>query len=484
MEKIGIIKSKKLSLSKKPNTKNLNSHFWFTEKGDKFMFKYSPNDEYLGRTFFNEALISQMCKFIGLPCQDANIARYVYGNVYGAKIKSFLKSGEREISMQDIVDEKCNAILEAGFGEDFLEEYIYPFIPRTKKEATKLCEKHPQTSTGLDSVDGKFPTKISLEDIECEQQNKVRLLFDIYLSKDSPAVTKLFDSRAINSICNKIFLINKINTNYNELQTIDMLTSLVSEYATNHNYVVDASLEEQLTKMLIFDYVVRQTDRHMGNISLILSGKTLRLAPLYDNGHCLMFNYNYIPHETNYFFHTKITPELLNTACAKEFITQLDDFINNQFDAFQQHLLKDSHELLEFAPHNKKSNESDSTINKLIDSEQTSLAHELLLQMSSLKRRKVNVSANSKIGALKIPANDTTNIENKNSSTVLNDDQIKHILRGDDEWLNNNGIHYSPELWLKTYLYCSKEIMKDYIGQLLFYYKKTHNNKFDILFQK
>lgn len=485
MEKIGIIKSRKLTLSKKHSAKNLNSHFWFAEKGEKFIFKYSTNDEYLGRTFLNEAIISQMCKFIGLPCQDANLARYAYGNVSGVKIKSFLKSGEREISFQDILDEKCNSILDDGFGEDFLEQYIYPFIPNTKKEATNLCKNHLQTSTGLKPVDGKFPTKISLEDIKFGQQNKIRLLFDIYLEKNSPAVTKLFAPKAINSICNKIFLINKINTNYNELQTFDTLTSLVTEYAENHDYTVDSSFGEQLTKILIFDYVVRQTDRHIGNISLILNGNTLRLAPLYDNGHCLMFNYNYIPHENNHSFHMKITPDLLNTAAAKKTLAQINNFVNNQYDAFIRHLLINSRDLLEFAPRNKNSNNKNCTKPQNGDASRTKIAQALLSKLSTIVQNNANLSTNPQIEKIKISNTKKINdIENAESFLALTDDQIKYILRGNTDWLNNNGIQYSPELWLKTYLYCSKEIMKDYLGQLMFYYEKTKDNKFANLFQK
>ncbi len=445
MEKIGILKSKKLFLPHKTNRKNFNSHIWFKQNGKNYMFKYSAADEFLGRSFLNEMLVSQMCKFIGIPCQEATLARHALSNVNGAKIRSFLNGDECEISMENILDEKCNALIDDGFGKNFLEKNIYPYIPKTQKEATALRKKKPQTSTGLESVDGKFPTKISLEDIEIDSQNKIRLLVDIYLSKTSPAAQELFGAKVINAICSKMELINRISTEHNESKTIETLTSLAKEYASIHGYTLDENFEKRLAQMLLFDYVVAQTDRHLGNISFILSGNTLRFAPLFDNGHCLLFKSNSISHESHVQFHTRITQELLKSPNARSTITKIDTFLNAQFDDFIEHLQKNSPEILELAPHYKKFSKT--------------------AKHDSLNRSPINTQF-------------------AQSTFVPSDEEIKNILSGNTKRLESLGIQYSPELWLKTYLYACKQIMCDHIDELKFMYKNVNNAKFADSLQK
>lgn len=406
------------------------------------MFKYALDDEYNGRSFLNEMLISQMCKFIGLPCQEAKLARYTHGNVEGVKIRSFLKEGEREVSMNDILKEKCDSLLVESFGKNFLEYYIYPYIPKTQKEVAALRKKNLHTSAGIEAVDGKFPTQISLEDIELDSQNKIRLLFDIYVERESPAANKLFGEKVINAICNRIFLINRINTDYNELQSIESLTNLAQEYASVHGYTLAQNLEEQLAQMLIFDFVVAQTDRHLGNISLILSGNTLRLAPLFDNGHCLVLKRHFVVHDKLNYYRTKITPELLKKPITLKTIANLDDFLNVQYDNFVAHLLKNAPELLELAPHYKENFEK---------------------------------SVNGRLKKYTTHSND---------SFATDEDGINAILNGNIEWLANNGIEYTPELWLKTYLFASKQLMRDHIDELKYMYHKVNDNRFADLFQR
>jgi len=439
MEKIGILKSKKLILPKKTSKNNLNSHIWFKQNGKKYMFKYAIDDEYNGRSFLNEMIISQMCKYIGLPCQDARLARYAYSNVDGVKIKSFLNDGEREISMSEIANEKYDDMLAKSFGELFWEKHIYPYIPETPKDALTICNKRPQTSAGFEAVDGKFPTKISFVDIELDPQNKIRLLFDIYMQRNSPAVQEVFGEDIVKQICDKIVLINRINTEYNESQTLESLEFLAKEYAYFHHCTLAPNFSDELAKMLIFDFAVTQTDRHLGNISLIANGRTLRLAPLFDNGHCLLYRTNYIAREKFRHYHTIMSPDLLKAEIAGKMIARLDDFVNKYYNDFAKDLLKNAPELLELAPHYK-------------DTKHKSTRHRFANKNST----------DATAGAF--------------STFAPSESEISAILNANVEWLGANGVAYSPELWLKTYLYASKLIMRERVDKLKFMHKKVNEN--------
>lgn len=449
MEKIGIIKSKRFNLPVKTDPQTLNSHIWFTQHGERYMFKYSFDDEYDKRTILNEVLVSKICKFLDLPCQEAFVAKYIVGNVDGVKIKSFLKPNEREISLLTILNEDANILLADSFGDDFFEENIYPYIPQSRHESKTIEKKHIHTSLGVEVVNGKFPTKISLEDIKINPQNKINLLFDIYLEQHSPAVKQLFDKNIINEICNKIFLINKINTKFNEQQTLESIIDTIQNYAERHNYSVDPELRSQLIKMLIFDYFVMQTDRHLGNISLILNEKTLRLAPLFDNGHCLIYNSDSIHREKLQYFQTKLTADLLKTKTAKQFISQLSQFLKNDYNTFAKQLVENSKDLLELTPKTKTHNANKPCVSS----------------------KKIETKQDDKKNA---------RYENGNLfDNELSDAKMFQILHANTEWLKKNGIEYTPKIWLATYLYACGKIMEKQQECLEFMFSeslKTNDN--------
>lgn len=46
---------------------------------------------------------------------------------------------------------------------------------------------------------------------------------------------------------------------------------------------------KDIKRMIVLDFVTRQTDRHMSNLALKVSGRRVRMYPLYDNGRSLFF---------------------------------------------------------------------------------------------------------------------------------------------------------------------------------------------------
>ena len=94
-------------------------------------------------------------------------------------------------------------------------------------------------------------------------------------------------------------------------------------------------LKLQICQELIADYITNQQDRHLNNISIIKNKDTIRLAPMYDNGHCLKFQNNFNPHKrqlqlTNFTYEAISTNNILkrNLYSFNQLLTKYkDDFI-------------------------------------------------------------------------------------------------------------------------------------------------------------
>ncbi len=58
--------------------------------------------------------------------------------------------------------------------------------------------------------------------------------------------------------------------------------------------------KNDINNMIVFDYIVNNTDRHMKNFGFLINGENIRFAPLYDNGLCLGADLDdeYIENET------------------------------------------------------------------------------------------------------------------------------------------------------------------------------------------
>lgn len=448
MEKIGILKSKRTKLPKNETKNTLNSNFWFVNKGQAYIFKYSLNEEYDFRSFFNEVFIAEMCKYVGINCQSVSLAIFTPQNVAGVKIKSFLNNGDSEIHLSTLLDEKICNILDEQFGKNFVENKIMPYIPDTHAEAEKICSSGPTIVEKLNPINNKIPTLIAKDDILRASENRVHLLLDIYAIRNSPAVQNLIDEETVNIICNKITALKKISIFIASQWRFATLRGLIHEYALNNGLNVSPHLDDDLIKMLIFDYAVMQSDRHLGNISVIQNGNSLRLAPLYDNGHCLMYGRRLFPTKNLPTPYNQITQDILRTETARTMLKKLKHFVEHDFLDYKQHLINTVPELYDFAPVECKAD-----CNHNIGNHTSALAQ--LQSKLGIKR------ANEQTNAL------LQNDELPEFKGELTPEQIQYTLIANTPWLENHGIKYSKQLWLEAYISACKSIISERVDELI-----------------
>ena len=74
--------------------------------------------------------------------------------------------------------------------------------------------------------------------------------------------------------------------------TIDEVIEKINYFSVTQGIERDSikSINRELIKRVIFDIYTMQTDRHLGNISLLYDGDELKLSPLYDNECSLMLD--------------------------------------------------------------------------------------------------------------------------------------------------------------------------------------------------
>lgn len=84
-----------------------------------------------------------------------------------------------------------------------------------------------------------------------------------------------------------IYLINKIYPNYdsytmydninNEYYSLEMILNSLNEY----------NLKSEFFKLVIFDFIIGNTDRHQNNWAVLQCNDNIRICPIYDNGSSL-----------------------------------------------------------------------------------------------------------------------------------------------------------------------------------------------------
>lgn len=124
--------------------------------------------------------------------------------------------------------------------------------------------------------------------------------------------------------------------NEDEMRTYDKVIAAVKFFCEDNDIVCDESVERDLKRLILFDYLMLQQDRHGENIEFEISKDEkndcfLKLAPIFDNEFCFLFLYderiwnNYIYNEETFnsriFAFNKVQP--IN-ALAKEIMKSED----------------------------------------------------------------------------------------------------------------------------------------------------------------
>lgn len=261
MERLGVIKTFKVCLPKKCDTEN--AHIWYKDCGQYYMFKYLLDDKYDFRTAINEVLISKMCKRLGLPCQDVEFASF--HGVKGVRIKSFLAHDEKEIRLLDILNLSTKSKLVDILGKDYFNEIISSQLKKRLK------------AKGI--VQNKAVAKIDPKDALAQ----IEFMLDCHWGKCAcePQALAQIDAH----FEELLKLLEPYNKTLNEAEAM----KLINQYAVANELTLDRFLKFTLFQEFILDILVCQNDRHLGNVSVIQTGGKLKIAPLYDNGHCLLY---------------------------------------------------------------------------------------------------------------------------------------------------------------------------------------------------
>lgn len=92
-------------------------------------------------------------------------------------------------------------------------------------------------------------------------------------------------------LCSKCELFTNIDTSFVPMYKFNQGSSLIE--ITNYLKSLGQEFYDEFVDMMIFDALICNTDRHLGNYGLLVDNKTnkpIRLAPIFDNGLSL-FNY-------------------------------------------------------------------------------------------------------------------------------------------------------------------------------------------------
>ena len=230
-----------------------NHSFWLNKK--RYFFKYSPTQKNDSGVIVGEFLVSKLCKNLGVDCIDCGYAVNKNKNFEnrGVISKSFLKQNEKAVSLADIKK------------EEILEKFPKELYFKMMVVFARVC---PLTVLKK----GNNLTRITTNLISKYKHNcKMLLPFDRSFIKNNMAALEYIKDNAKDKVL-----------------TLDECERRIAWFAKKHNLTVAGNIRLELQKMAIVDAITKQADRHAGNISLILNKKekTLKLAPMYDNGMC------------------------------------------------------------------------------------------------------------------------------------------------------------------------------------------------------
>jgi len=130
--------------------------------------------------------------------------------------------------------------------------------------------------------------------------------------------------------------------------TVREVYELCQELANKRNLKLDKNLLTDLKNMALIDYLTLQVDRHSDNIEFLIEEingiKTLKLAPMFDNGFCLFLfkSYNGIKEINNIYSNNEIVPiKSGNYNTPPMFYIESTEKINNPYLSIVRDLAKE-----------------------------------------------------------------------------------------------------------------------------------------------
>jgi len=233
--------------------------FWMNINGDNYMFKCDENIENNTQKLYSELIVSKLCEKLDIPCVKYAYAvkKGILDNANGVIVKSFLKGDEKEISFKDMrYGEELKKIKDLVLPIEIMYAKYSPVC--TLKKWYLLDEKIRQL---LDEQDPKQKWLLKIE--------------KDFLNRHRKELEKFYEK-----------------AQWEKKVTIKTHLERVKKHCDKYGYKIEGNMKLQLQKIAIVDFVTRQTDRQGENLSLILNPqtKTVKLAPMFDNGNTFGFS--------------------------------------------------------------------------------------------------------------------------------------------------------------------------------------------------
>ena len=118
------------------------------------------------------------------------------------------------------------------------------------------------------------------------------------------------DSKGRLGILNYLFVDTTKEEHHDAIEFINKQEDLIREYYTIENIKrcldsIDKKLFDNFLKIMVFDALVGETDRHAENWGIIKDNEGYRLSPLYDNGTNLLRNFKDEKYAEKYYSETR-----------------------------------------------------------------------------------------------------------------------------------------------------------------------------------
>ncbi|MGN1227233.1 MAG: hypothetical protein ACI4TX_01165 [Christensenellales bacterium] len=346
--KISTIKKIRLFNSHKNQSEKsgLHKNFWFVDNGQEYMFKFPVEDKQFMFSLINEVFISKMCEKLGVNCQNATFAQYGLNKQKGVIVKSFLQGNQKAKSVEMLQKDYIATRLDEVLGKDYFEKYIYPII-------NQRSAKIKAVSNYADTVIDRFSVKEMQQDVT----KKLEFLQHFYLQVGTISdISNCFSPFAFDIVKQNHMEIDYLSNIENRNPTDKDLIEFVKIYASKYNLKLPADLEEQICVYGVFDFLTIQDDRNTHNLSFIIDGNMLKLAPLFDNEMCFANCYNSNKFElcknkiANNILLTDLTKSKLNNKDSLVYKCKesLQTFLNNGYDEFVKEFLANYKESVDY----------------------------------------------------------------------------------------------------------------------------------------
>lgn len=127
--------------------------------------------------------------------------------------------------------------------------------------------------------------------VKCVKSTFAEDFFDNNSKKSTGTLIESYRTKNIKESFSLSSLLNKYGRRHLFGYTVKEAVCVLNEFVEEKNLILDPNMEQELKEMALIDFLLLQSDRHANNIEFLIEEKdgikTLKLAPMFDNGACL-----------------------------------------------------------------------------------------------------------------------------------------------------------------------------------------------------